>query len=112
MKKRSIVLNASSYFFPHCSVFATFSLCSSCSDPLKYEAVTGTAWADFHLHLSQTLRVYEMSDLGGEPWTMVKKRGNQSVVNDKPFYVNGFNTYWLMVFAVDQSTKGKVSEVF
>ena len=53
-----------------------------------------------------------MSDLGGEPWTMVKKRGNQSVVNDKPFYVNGFNTYWLMVFVVNQSTKEKVNEVF
>ena len=53
-----------------------------------------------------------MSDLGGEPWTMVQKRGNQSVVNDKPFYVNEFNTYWLMVFVVNQSTKEKVNEVF
>ncbi|CBI18021.3 unnamed protein product, partial [Vitis vinifera] len=53
-----------------------------------------------------------MGDLGDEPWTMVQKKGNQFVVNGKPFYVNGFNTYWLMVFAVDQSTRGKVSEVF
>ena len=53
-----------------------------------------------------------MGDFGDEPWTMVQKKGNQFVVNDKPFYVNGFNTYWLMVFAVDQSTRGKVSEVF
>ena len=54
-----------------------------------------------------------MSDLGGEPWTMVQKRGNRFVVNAKLlFYVNGFNTYWLMVFDVNQSTKGKVSEVF
>nr|CAN60653.1 hypothetical protein VITISV_026112 [Vitis vinifera] len=66
-------------------------------------AVTGTVWADFHFHLSQTLRVYEMSDLGGEPWTMVRKRGNQSVANDKPFYANGFNTYWLMLLRVSDA---------
>ena len=47
-----------------------------------------------------------------EPWTMVQKKGNQFVMNDQPFYVNGFNTYWLMVFAADQSTRGKVSELF
>uniref|UniRef100_F6HW47 Uncharacterized protein n=1 Tax=Vitis vinifera TaxID=29760 RepID=F6HW47_VITVI len=57
-------------------------------------------------------KVYEISDLGGKPWTMVQKRGNRFVVNAKLFYVNGFNTYWLMEFAVNQSTKGKVSEVF
>ncbi|MED6123223.1 Mannan endo-1,4-beta-mannosidase 6 [Stylosanthes scabra] len=47
-----------------------------------------------------------------EEWKMVQKRGNQFVVNEKPFYINGFNTYWLMVFAVDSSTRGKVTEVF
>ncbi|XP_031126615.1 mannan endo-1,4-beta-mannosidase 6 isoform X1 [Ipomoea triloba] len=52
---------------------------------------------------------------GGEmedEWTMVQKSGNQFVVNGQPFYVNGFNTYWLMVFAADESTRGKVTEVF
>ena len=33
------------------------------------------------------------------------------MVNDKPFYVNGFNTYWLMILAIDPSTRVKVSEV-
>lgn len=47
-----------------------------------------------------------------DEWQMVEKKGNQFVVNGKPFYVNGFNTYWLMVFAADQSTRGKVTEVF
>lgn len=47
-----------------------------------------------------------------DAWPMVEKKGNQFIVNNQPFYVNGFNTYWLMVFAVDQSTRGKVSEVF
>jgi mannan endo-1,4-beta-mannosidase len=45
-------------------------------------------------------------------WQMVQKKGNQFVVNEQPFYVNGFNTYWLMVFAADESTRGKVTDVF
>ena len=53
-----------------------------------------------------------MGDLGGDGWAMVVRKGNQFMINDQPFYVNGFNTYWLMVFAVDRSTRGKVSEVF
>ncbi|XP_074277208.1 mannan endo-1,4-beta-mannosidase 6-like [Silene latifolia] len=53
-----------------------------------------------------------LSELDDEPWTMVGKNGVQFTVNGSPFYFNGFNTYWLMVFAADQSTRGKVSEVF
>ncbi|GAB2272077.1 Mannan endo-1,4-beta-mannosidase 6 [Dionaea muscipula] len=45
-------------------------------------------------------------------WTMVEKKGNQFVVDNHPFYFNGFNTYWLMVLGADQSTRGKVTEVF
>ncbi|CAK9144445.1 unnamed protein product [Ilex paraguariensis] len=56
--------------------------------------------------------VYGLGDMENDEWTMVQKKGNQFVVNGQPFYVNGFNTYWLMVFSVDQSTRGKVSEVF
>ncbi|KAL2899760.1 Mannan endo-1 4-beta-mannosidase 6 [Bienertia sinuspersici] len=51
-------------------------------------------------------------EFDGEAWTMVEKKGTQFLVNGKPFYFNGFNTYWLMYFAVDQSTRGKVTEVF
>lgn len=47
-----------------------------------------------------------------DEWTMVQRSGNQFTVKSRPFYINGFNTYWLMVFAVDESTRGKVSEVF
>ncbi|GLT75550.1 hypothetical protein SLA2020_472670 [Shorea laevis] len=47
----------------------------------------------------------------GEDWSMVQKDGNQFVVNGQPFYLNGFNTYWLMVFSADNSTRGKVTEV-
>ncbi|KAH6798292.1 Glycosyl hydrolase superfamily protein [Perilla frutescens var. hirtella] len=43
---------------------------------------------------------------------MVQREGNQFMVDGQPLYVNGFNTYWLMVLAVDESTRPKVSEVF
>lgn len=57
-------------------------------------------------------RIYQFTDMEGDEWQMVGKKGNQFVVNNQPFYVNGFNTYWLMVFAADQSTRGKVTELF
>jgi mannan endo-1,4-beta-mannosidase len=60
-------------------------------------------------------RSYGIDELGAmedDAWLMVQKKGNQFVVNDQPFYVNGFNTYWLMVFAADQSTRGKVTDLF
>ena len=53
-----------------------------------------------------------MEDVEDDDWRRVETKGNQFVVNGQPFYVNGFNTYWLMVFAADQSTRGKVSELF
>lgn len=43
---------------------------------------------------------------------MVRRNGNQFVVNGRPFYVNGFNSYWLMLLAVDTSTRQQVSDVF
>ncbi|XP_020085997.1 mannan endo-1,4-beta-mannosidase 6-like [Ananas comosus] len=56
-------------------------------------------------------RKHDLDGAGDEEWGMVKRKGNQFVVGNQPFYVNGFNTYWLMILAVDQSTRGKVSEV-
>src|SRR4051812_36394805 len=50
-------------------------------------------------------------EMGGEEWGMVQKRGTQFILNGQPFYASGFNTYWLMVFAVDHKTRGKISEV-
>ncbi|XWS35429.1 hypothetical protein CRYUN_Cryun21dG0125300 [Craigia yunnanensis] len=56
--------------------------------------------------------IYDVEEVEDDDWKMVETKGNQFVVNGQPFYVNGFNTYWLMVFAADQSTRGKVSELF
>lgn len=54
---------------------------------------------------------FDDHEMGDEEWGMVQKRGTQFIVNGEPFYVSGFNTYWLMVFSVDESTRGKVSDV-
>lgn len=44
-------------------------------------------------------------------WSMVGRNGMQFVLNGSPFYVNGFNAYWLMVLAVDPSARHKISSV-
>lgn len=33
-------------------------------------------------------------------------------MNGKPFYLNGFNAYWMMMFASDPSTRIKVTDTF
>lgn len=53
-----------------------------------------------------------MEDREDAVWEMVEKKGNQFVLNGRPFYLNGFNTYWLMVFAADLSTRDKVTQLF
>ncbi|GAB4833140.1 Mannan endo-1,4-beta-mannosidase 6, variant 3 [Ancistrocladus abbreviatus] len=55
---------------------------------------------------------FSMCRMEEEPWVIVEKKESQFVVNNSPFYFNGFNTYWLMLFAADQSTRAKVNEVF
>ncbi|XWS13037.1 hypothetical protein CRYUN_Cryun36dG0002800 [Craigia yunnanensis] len=67
---------------------------------------------DHSPHFSTRQGIYDMEDVEDDDWQMVETKGNQFVVNDQPFYVNGFNTYWLMAFAADQSTRVKVSELF
>lgn len=42
----------------------------------------------------------------------VETRGSQFVINGRPFYFNGFNSYWLMYMASDPSTRAKVTDTF
>lgn len=62
--------------------------------------------------LLKFVRTHSFDGMEDEEWGMVQKKGNQFVVGGQPFYFSGFNTYWLMIFAVDQSTRTKVTEVF
>lgn len=73
----------------------------------------GVLWLLLSLLIaSDNFRTHAMND-NSEQWGMVQKRGYKFIVGDKeePFYVNGFNTYWLMSFAVDESTRGRVCDV-
>lgn len=42
----------------------------------------------------------------------VKTRGVQLMLNETPYYANGFNAYWLMYIASDPSQRNKVSSTF
>ncbi|KAL7135447.1 hypothetical protein ABFS83_11G097000 [Erythranthe nasuta] len=44
--------------------------------------------------------------------SFVGTRGTRFVVNGRPFYFNGFNSYWLMYMASEPLTKEKVTETF
>ncbi|CAI8583629.1 unnamed protein product [Vicia faba] len=95
-----------------CTTFLFFLLilCSNAFSMVDEEALK-----DDQNHVEKSFTNYWseiMSDIEDDEWQMVKTKGNQFVVNDQPFYINGFNTYWLMMFAADNSTRGKVTDVF
>ncbi|KAK6943351.1 Glycoside hydrolase, family 5 [Dillenia turbinata] len=98
------------------AVFIFLILRVSANGPLESMVIKGenqlACTSTNHGH-STYRGTYDLGDMEeDEAWSMVQRKGNQFIVDDQPFYVNGFNTYWLMVFAVDQSTRGKVTEVF
>lgn len=39
-------------------------------------------------------------------------KGTHFVMNGKPFYINGFNAYWMMYMAFNPSTQPKVTSAF
>lgn len=44
--------------------------------------------------------------------SFVKTRGSNFVLDGRPVYVNGFNSYWLMVLATNPTDREKVTSVF
>lgn len=44
--------------------------------------------------------------------SFAQTRGTHFVMNGRPLYLNGFNSYWLMYMASDPSTRMKVSTTF
>ncbi|KAK7284450.1 hypothetical protein RJT34_19196 [Clitoria ternatea] len=42
----------------------------------------------------------------------IQRNGTHFIQNGKPYYINGFNAYWLMTVASDQSTMSKVTTTF
>lgn len=49
---------------------------------------------------------------GDTNWSFVERNGTQFIVDGKPFYFNGWNSYWMMDHAVDFSTKHRVRAIF
>ncbi|KAJ7543167.1 hypothetical protein O6H91_09G027700 [Diphasiastrum complanatum] len=49
--------------------------------------------------------------LGLPNLSFVQRNGSHFVVDGKPFYINGWNSYWLMAQAVDFSTRSKVKTI-
>ncbi|XP_057455656.1 mannan endo-1,4-beta-mannosidase 2 [Lotus japonicus] len=47
----------------------------------------------------------------GPDLSFVERNGTQFVVDGKPFYINGWNSYWFMVQSVDDYTKPRVREM-
>jgi len=54
-------------------------------------------------HSTSSKRLIEDGD------EFVQRGGTQFVLNGKPIYLNGFNSYWLMYMASDPSTSSKVT---
>ncbi|XP_051125622.1 mannan endo-1,4-beta-mannosidase 2-like [Andrographis paniculata] len=44
--------------------------------------------------------------------SFVERNGTQLIVDGKPFYFNGWNSYWMMDHSVDFSTKHRVRSIF
>ena len=44
--------------------------------------------------------------------SFVERNGTQFVLDGRPFYVNGWNSYWLMDQAVEEKGRPRVSEMF
>jgi len=63
----------------------------------------------FYLILEYGIFKVEGDDLGDE---FVKVRGVQLVLNERPYYANGYNAYWLMYMASDPSQRNKVTSAF
>ncbi|ONK66822.1 uncharacterized protein A4U43_C06F12370 [Asparagus officinalis] len=44
--------------------------------------------------------------------SFVERNGTTFMLDGRPFYVNGWNSYWLMDQAVDEKSRGRVTEMF
>jgi len=45
-------------------------------------------------------------------YSFVERVGNQFMLDGKPFYINGWNSYWLMDHAVDGFSRPRVKAMF
>ncbi|XP_027351986.1 mannan endo-1,4-beta-mannosidase 7-like isoform X2 [Abrus precatorius] len=55
--------------------------------------------------------VHDSDRISLEQGGFVQRRGTNFILNNKRFYFNGFNAYWLMYMASDPSTRSKVTGI-
>ncbi|CAA2986783.1 mannan endo-1,4-beta-mannosidase 2-like [Olea europaea var. sylvestris] len=48
---------------------------------------------------------------GRTNFSFVKRNGTQFIVDGRPFYFNGWNSYWMMDHAVDESRRPRIREM-
>ncbi|XP_022757678.1 mannan endo-1,4-beta-mannosidase 4 [Durio zibethinus] len=76
----------------------------------------GNRWFNTFVLLILTLMIFHRGICHARPHPFgsgfVQTRGTNFVMNGKPFYLNGFNAYWMMMFASDPSTRSKVTDAF
>eukprot|EP01018_Ginkgo_biloba_P010213 Gb_33018 [translate_table: standard] len=59
----------------------------------------------FYMSFGDVIQIFRFTQPN---MSFVEKNGSQFVVDGKPFYVNGWNSYWLMAQSVDYSTRARV----
>lgn len=43
--------------------------------------------------------------------SFVKRNGTQFMLDGRPFYINGWNSYWFMVQSVDESSRHRIRDM-
>ncbi|XP_020212509.1 mannan endo-1,4-beta-mannosidase 1 [Cajanus cajan] len=64
-----------------------------------------------HVECEEGDHVHESASMLVQHGGFVQRSGTNFVLNNKRFYFNGFNAYWLMVMASDPSTRPKVTTI-
>ncbi|XP_020597042.1 mannan endo-1,4-beta-mannosidase 6-like [Phalaenopsis equestris] len=87
-------------------------MCCSLSSPLPNLFLLATILASLLIATTSHIDDKHAPDIRRYGLEMVQRKGSQFVVGAEPFYFNGFNTYWLMVLAVDPTMRVKITETF
>ncbi|BFG24050.1 hypothetical protein CerSpe_103240 [Prunus speciosa] len=78
--------------------------------------MSGKGW--FVLSILLVLIFIQHGDCKGEAnhasngGAFARTEGTRFVMNGRPFYINGFNAYWMMYMASDPSSRAKVTSAF
>lgn len=66
----------------------------------------------FILYLCSGYFGFNSATKNNETFSFVERNGTQFILEGKPFYVNGWNSYWLMDQAVERKGRARVTRMF